>query len=109
VIARINARPKPLALYVFDRDRGFTDRVIAATSSGGVGVNLTVLHYSHPRLPFGGVNASGIGTSHGAYGFRAFSHERAILANRFSPIPLMFPPYGGRMRRLLKLARRVVG
>ena len=109
VIANINARPKPLSLYVFGRNRAFADRVIAATTSGGVGVNLTVLHFAHPDLPFGGVNNSGIGMSHGEYGFRAFSHERAVLRNRFSPVPLVFPPYEGMAKRLLGLAKRFLG
>ncbi len=109
VIARINARPKPLALYVFDRDRAVADRVIAGTSSGGVGVNLTLMHYTHHGLPFGGVNHSGHGAAHGEWGFRAFSHERGILTNRFSPLPLLFPPYGARARRLAALARRWLG
>jgi len=109
VIARINARPKPLALYVFDRDRAFADRIVAATSSGGVGVNLTVMHYTHPDLPFGGVNESGIGAAHGEHGFRAFSHERGIMENRFSALPLLFPPYGERARRLVGLAKRFLG
>ena len=109
VIARINAHPKPLALYVFDRDRAFAERIVAATSSGGVGVNLTVLHYSHPGLPFGGVNNSGIGASHGEYGFRAFSHERAIMENRFSALPMLFPPYTGARRRLIGLAKKFLG
>jgi aldehyde dehydrogenase (NAD+) len=109
VIARINAHPKPLALYVFDRDRARTDRIVAGTSSGAVGVNLTMLHYSHTGLPFGGVNTSGIGAAHGEYGFREFSHLRPILTNRFSPIPLVFPPYGGRTTKLIGLIRRILG
>ncbi|WP_323040363.1 aldehyde dehydrogenase family protein [Gemmobacter sp.] len=109
VLARINARPKPLALYVFDRDRGFTDRIIAATSSGGVGVNLTMAHYSHHGLPFGGVNHSGIGAAHGEFGFRAFSHDRAVLANRFSALGLIFPPYTARVRGLVRAVLRLLG
>lgn len=109
VIDRINARPKPLALYVFDRDRAFSDAVIAGTSSGGVGVNLTLMHYTHHGLPFGGVNQSGHGAAHGEWGFRAFSHERGILTNRFSALPLLFPPYGPRVTRLVRLVRRLLG
>ncbi|EEW25915.1 aldehyde dehydrogenase family protein [Rhodobacter ferrooxidans] len=109
VLARINARPKPLALYVFDRTRARVDRIIAATSSGAVGVNLTMLHYSHPGLPFGGVNNSGIGAAHGLHGFRAFSHERAILANRFSALPLLFPPYTSGVNRLTGMIGRLLG
>lgn len=109
VISRINARPKPLALYVFDRDRAFAERIIAATSSGGVGVNLTVMHYTHPGLPFGGVNNSGIGAGHGEHGFLAFSHERAIMENRFSSLPMLFPPYTAGVRRLAGMASRMLG
>lgn len=109
VLARINARPKPLSLYIFDRDKTRVDHILAATSSGGVGVNLTVLQYTHAELPFGGVNNSGIGAAHGHNGFRAFSHERAVLRNRFSPLPLVFPPYEGLAQRLINLAKRILG
>nr|WP_269150472.1 aldehyde dehydrogenase family protein [Frigidibacter albus] len=109
VIARINAGPKPLALYVFDKDRAGTERIIAATSSGSVGVNLTVAQFTHTGLPFGGVNYSGIGAAHGEYGFRAFSHERAILTNHASALPLVFPPYTARVRRLIGLVKRLLG
>lgn len=106
VISRINARPKPLALYIFARDRGLVRRIVAETSSGSVGVNLTMLQFSHPNLPFGGVNTSGIGAAHGEAGFRAFSHDKAVLANRFSPAGLFFPPYTPRMRRMVEAALR---
>lgn len=45
-LARIAARPKPLALYVFEKDRGLVEQVIAG-STGSVGVNLTMLQFSH--------------------------------------------------------------
>ncbi|AMY71571.1 aldehyde dehydrogenase [Frigidibacter mobilis] len=61
VIDKINANPKPLALYIFDKSKGFANQIITRTSSGAVGVNLTVVHFLHPNLPFGGVNNSGIG------------------------------------------------
>ncbi|MBX3520863.1 MAG: aldehyde dehydrogenase family protein [Xanthobacteraceae bacterium] len=109
VIAQINARPKPLSLYIFDRNNAFADRVLASTTSGGAGVNLTMLHFTHPDLPFGGVNNSGIGMAHGHYGFLAFSHQRAVLRNRFSLVPLVFPPYEGRAKRLIDLAKRFLG
>jgi aldehyde dehydrogenase (NAD+) len=94
---------------MFEKDRALVERVIAATSSGGVGINLAAAHFSHPGLPFGGIGNSGIGSSHGEHGFRSFSHERAILTNRLSPLPLLFAPYSGRTARLLKLVRRVIG
>jgi aldehyde dehydrogenase (NAD+) len=109
VIAAINAGDKPLALYIFDRDADRIDRVTRATTSGGVGVNLTLVQFSHPNLPFGGVNTSGIGAAHGETGFRAFSHERAVLTNRFLLLPLLFPPYTPRVMRLVGLIKRVLG
>ena len=109
VIAAINARDKALALYIFDRDPARVLEIASATSSGAVGVNLTLVHYSHLNLPFGGINASGLGAAHGHAGFRGFSHERAVLRNRFLPLPLLFPPYGPRVMKLVALAKRVLG
>jgi aldehyde dehydrogenase (NAD+) len=109
VIDRINARDKPLALYIFDRDASRIDRILQQTTSGGVGINLTMAQFTHVGLPFGGVNTSGIGSGHGAHGFAAFSHQRAILRNRFLPLPLLFPPYGPRTMRLIGLVKRVLG
>lgn len=109
VLAKINARDKPLALYVFDRDRARVDAVLRQTTSGAVGVNLTLVHYSHLNLPFGGINTSGLGAAHGEAGFRAFSHERAVLRNRFLALPLLFPPYTARVMRLIHLVKRFLG
>jgi aldehyde dehydrogenase (NAD+) len=102
-IRHINASPKPLALYIYSKNDGVIERIISETSAGGTGVNVAVLHFSHNNLPFGGVNNSGIGSSHGVFGFRAFSHERAILRDRYSAMPLLFPPYGRRVKSLIKL------
>ncbi|MFN5996337.1 MAG: aldehyde dehydrogenase family protein [Paracoccaceae bacterium] len=109
VIAEINARDKPLVLYIFDRKAGLVDDIVTRTSSGAVGVNLTLLHYSHLNLPFGGVNTSGIGVAHGKAGFQAFSHERAVMRNRFLLLPILFPPYGPRTLRLVHLLKRILG
>ena len=74
----IEARDKPLALYVFSPDQENVDKVLKRTSSGGVTVNGVFSHYLENRLPFGGVNGSGMGSYHGQFGFKAFSHERAV-------------------------------
>lgn len=101
VLTQINANPKPLALYVYAKDQPVIDRILAQTSSGGACVNISVLHFAHNNLPFGGVNTSGIGSAHGVFGFRAFSHERAVLRDRFSVTPMLFPPYTQRVKRLI--------
>ena len=84
VIADINAGPKPLALYIYSRTDANIQRVLSQTSSGGVCVNHALVHFLHGRLPFGGVNNSGLGSAHGHYGFKAFSHERAVVRTQFS-------------------------
>jgi aldehyde dehydrogenase (NAD+) len=109
VISEINAREKPLALYIFDKDNTRIADLTRRTTSGAVGVNLTLVHYSHLNLPFGGVNNSGIGAAHGQSGYLAFSHERAVLRNRFLLLPLLFPPYTPRIMRLVQLIKRVLG
>jgi aldehyde dehydrogenase (NAD+) len=78
-IDQINARPKPLALYVFSEDKGVQDRVLRSTSSGGVCINDTVMQVSLSSLPFGGVGDSGMGSYHGRASFDTFSHYRAVL------------------------------
>jgi aldehyde dehydrogenase (NAD+) len=78
VIGYISGRAKPLALYIYSNNQGNIDRVLSRTSSGGVTINGFFSHYLENQLPFGGVNQSGMGSYHGVFGFKAFSHERAI-------------------------------
>ncbi len=78
VIDYIAAHDKPLALYVFSPNEANVNKVLARTSSGGVTVNGVFSHYLENNLPFGGVNQSGSGSYHGYFGFKAFSHERAV-------------------------------
>ena len=99
----VRDRPKPLALYVFSRNRDAVDRVLAGTTSGGVGVNCTVVHLAIPGLPFGGVGASGMGAYHGRHGFETFSHRRAVLSKPTVPdLPVQYPPYTKTKEWLLK-------
>jgi aldehyde dehydrogenase (NAD+) len=74
----IAARDKPLALYIYSKDEAAVEQVLARTSSGGVTVNGVFSHYLENGLPFGGVGHSGSGSYHGYFGFKAFSHERAV-------------------------------
>ena len=78
VIGYISGRAKPLALYIYSNNQNNIDKMLSSTSSGGVTINGFFSHYLENQLPFGGVNQSGMGSYHGVFGFRAFSHERAI-------------------------------
>ncbi len=109
VISDINRRPRPLALYYFGRDPAEQAEVLTRTSSGGVTVNDIGMHFLAESLPFGGVGASGIGAYHGEEGFRRFSHARPVFHQ--TPLDLagligLRPPYGWRLRWLLKLLIR---
>lgn len=109
-IAVVNARPKPLALYVFARERAAIERVIGGTTAGATVVNDVFLHYGNLNLPFGGVGWSGQGSYHGWHGFRAFSHERAVIEDRGLAISRLFhPPYGKRAQRIIELIGRFFG
>lgn len=80
-IAFIHQRPKPLSLYLFSEDENATQRVINELSFGGGAINDTLMHLANPKLPFGGVGASGMGRYHGKYSFDTFTHEKATFSN----------------------------
>lgn len=103
-IAFINKKPKPLALYIFCNDKITVDTILTNTSSGGVCINDAVIYFSQINLPFGGVNASGMGRAHGFHGFKTFSNEKAVLKQgRFSPLKLIYPPYTKRVQKIVDL------
>ncbi|MDR2282731.1 MAG: aldehyde dehydrogenase family protein, partial [Sphingobacterium sp.] len=82
--------------------------VLKNVSSGGACVNDVILHVSNPHLPFGGVNHSGTGSSHGYFGFRAFSHERSVMyQSKFALSKLIYPPYSDK-NSLLKWLKRLM-
>jgi aldehyde dehydrogenase (NAD+) len=100
----ISNLPKPLALYIFSRNKKTTARILAKTSAGGTCINDTVINFSHMKLPFGGIKTSGIGSAHGRFGFNAFSHERAVLQHhKYTPLQWLYPPFTSRVRKLIKL------
>ena len=100
----VNARPRPLALYLFDDERRTIERVLRETVSGGVAVNETLLQIACEGLPFGGVGASGIGAYHGYEGFTTFSKMKPVLMQpRINARALLLPPYGRRFHAVMRL------
>jgi aldehyde dehydrogenase (NAD+) len=91
----INEKEKALALYIFSKSKRNIKRVKKETSSGMMTINDNVIQFGHPNLPMGGVNNSGIGKSHGYYGFHEFSNQKAILKQRvgFTMAKTVYPPY----------------
>jgi len=107
-IGRINARQRPLALYMFGGDRAARARVLHETTAGGVTIDDTLWHFSNEALPFGGVGASGIGAYHGERGFLTFTHQKAVFVQaRFALTWTLRPPYGKRFETVLKLLKKI--
>ncbi|QUL54720.1 aldehyde dehydrogenase [Paenibacillus tritici] len=104
-IQSINARPKPLALYLFTGDRQVEQQVMSQVSFGGGCINDTISHVASTRLPFGGVGNSGIGGYHGKYSFDLFSHHKSIVKRSTRlDFGIVYPPYGSKV----KLARKLL-
>ena len=100
----VNARPKPLAIYLFTKSAAERRQALAEISSGGAVINHVAMHCLAPQLPFGGVGPSGMGAYHGRWGFETLSHRKAVLVKPSRPDPsLVYPPY---TEKKLKLLRR---
>lgn len=108
VIGEINAMHKPLALYIWSRTESNIKAVMSRTSSGGACINHAVVQFLHGNLPFGGVNNSGVGSGHGEHGFKAFSHERAVVRTHFMLAKMFFLPHAPWVRRIIDLLMRMV-
>ena len=101
----INSKERPLALYIYSKSSTNIEKVVNNTRAGSTCINNNVVQYSNHHLPFGGINNSGIGKSHGYYGFKAFSNMRAtIKQNTMGINELLFPPYTNFKEKLAKLS-----
>lgn len=100
-IARINQGETPLALYIYSKSSKNKKQIIQNTTAGATLINESLIHNGHPNLPFGGLNNSGIGKSHGYFGFKEFTHERPIVRAWNAPSKLLTPPYNGFKRKVV--------
>jgi len=106
VIATINSRPRPLALYFFSNQRDNYQRIVEEVSFGGGCINDTLSHLVNPHLPFGGTGSSGMGGYHGKASFDTFSHQKSIFKKWFNfDLPLRFPPYKNKLSILKNILR----
>ena len=104
VIEFVIARPKPLALYLFSRDKGIQQEIIEQVSFGGGCINETIMQITNASLPFGGVGNSGMGAYHGKSTFDTFTHYKSIVnKGRMIDTSLRYPPYQGKMGILRKI------
>lgn len=99
----VKGREKPLALYLFTRDRAVEERFLHHVPFGGGCVNDTIVHLATSRMPFGGVGASGMGSYHGRKSFETFSHEKSVLKKGlWLDLPMRYQPYSGLKARLVR-------
>jgi aldehyde dehydrogenase (NAD+) len=93
-VERLRALPRPLALYVFARDRAVQDRLLRELPSGSACINDTISQLINPRLPFGGIGDSGLGAYHGRHSFDTFSHARGVVRRgTWFDLAVRYPPY----------------
>lgn len=104
LIAILKQREKPLALYLFSKNKETQRKVVNELQFGGGCINATILHVANSALPFGGVGNSGMGSYHGAWSFETFSHRKSILNKSFMfDLKLLYPPYKNKLRWIRKV------
>ncbi len=109
VLAYVNAHERPLALYLFTRDKDRRESVVLQTMSGGVSINDCAMHVAQHDMPFGGVGNSGMGHYHGFEGFLEFSKLRPVFEQAARPLgaAFLYPPYGRVFERVYNLLIRL--
>ena len=96
-------RPRPLALYLFSEDKAVQRRFIRHIPFGGGCVNDTIMHLANPRLPFGGVGNSGMGSYHGRQSFETFSHTKSLVQSSSRlDLPVRYAPYTATQDKLIR-------
>ncbi|MGV0837175.1 aldehyde dehydrogenase family protein [Mycolicibacterium thermoresistibile] len=102
----VNARPKPLAAYLFTKTKAIREKVVREVPAGGMVINQLLFHFATAKLPFGGVGPSGTGAYHGRYGFEEFSHRKTVMTKPTRPdvVQMLYPPY---TEKAWKLARKL--
>lgn len=102
--AFVREREKPLAAYLFTRDKATEKQFLEKVSFGGGCINDTIVHLATSRMGFGGVGNSGMGSYHGIRSFETFSHEKNILKKYgWIDLPLRYQPYSGQKDRLVRM------
>ena len=107
LIADINSQPHPLAFYVFSSDKKFINKLLARCAFGGGCVNDTIIHLATPRMGFGGVGASGMGSYHGKDGFDCFTHKKSIVdKSTLFDLPVRYQKYSKSKEKMLRLVMK---
>ncbi|MFQ7519465.1 MAG: aldehyde dehydrogenase [Clostridium sp.] len=95
---------KPLALYLFTKNKKVEADILKNISFGSGCINDTIIQLATSRMPFGGVGNSGMGSYHGKYSFDTFTHEKSIVKKyNWIDLPIRYMPYNDLKMKLLKL------
>lgn len=105
VIADLQKKQKPLALYFFSQNKKNIKAITEKVSYGGGCINDTIIHLATSEMGFGGVGESGMGSYHGKTGFDAFSHTKSIVDKKtWMDLPMRYQPYDRKINgKLLKM------
>ena len=102
IVAKLQGRDKPLALYLFSHNRRHIRTVTTQLRYGGGCINDVVIHLATSSMPFGGVGESGMGCYHGKEGFAAFCHTKSILSKAtWLDLPMRYQPYKNKLYKTL--------
>ena len=98
----------PLAFYVFSQNKKFINTLIQNYPFGGSVVNDVLVHFTNPKLPFGGIGNSGVGAYHGKYSFDLMSHTKPVVKRSFwLDLPQRYAPYPKSISLLKNILKRV--
>ena len=105
LIADLQKKQKPLALYFFSQNKNNIKTIAEKISYGGGCINDTIIHLATSEMGFGGVGESGMGSYHGKTGFDAFSHTKSIVDKKtWMDLPMRYQPYDRKINgKLLKM------
>lgn len=102
----IRGLDKPLSAYIFTNDKAAEARFLEKVSCGNVCINDTMMFMAVDELPFGGVGPSGMGNYSGEYGFKTFSHMKAVMKRGWWPdFSIRYAPYSDKKFRLMRKLR----
>ena len=91
-VQRANAADFALGASIFSRDIAGARALAAQIKTGFVTINDVIVPTADPRLPFGGVRASGFGTTRGDAGLLEMTHPHVVATRHGRLHPHFDPP-----------------
>lgn len=97
-------RDKPLAFYLFTKNKKREKEFLSEIPFGGGCINDTIIHVASSNLGFGGVGSSGMGKYHGRESFKVFSNHKSVIKKAlWLDISMRYQPYTPIKKKLLKI------